>query len=608
MRVSVSTRGVRTSVGPRAARVSFGAGRTRLSTGVGPFFASTAVGGSRRSRGGRRTTAARPRAGTPPQYRPPTAADFQREAEIAEVERFREESTSAHLEAFATAVPPVVPAPPALTDAWAYEQAKAFHTRGLPLLNRGARAEAKRQARTDAHDYLTAESRRLAEAYADLRRQAAAWWEDLLRNDPAAVIEAVNFAYSDNRAVACAVGVEGAAASVVMRQPDADTWPAKVPGVTSTGRTTLKALTKRDRNQWWLTSMCSHIVATLREGFAVAPGLRTINIAVLTRVPTTQRIGIVAYGSWSRHRLEPMTWRAPEDAVRVLDLADEVECAVTATSTGIKALDVSRVPGLAELLTQTDQVDDGAATPETTATSLARLDETLTGTTAQPGPDSAADPYATVPFAQWAATRTAAPAPPVPDDPAHPVPSAAASPSPQESTLATGQNAPLTLDEQGGVDIVCQASGLSLDLSLLLLDGNRRVPTDADFVFYNQPCSTCGAARLYPSDPAASGRGARVRLQGLPAHITTVAVAVNADVASGQDFAGLTALHLKFSAGHRVWNYPAPVDARLRAMVLAELYRAPNDPSGTTWKVRAVGQGWVDGLAGLARDHGVDVG
>jgi restriction system protein len=25
------------------------------------------------------------------------------------------------------------------------------------------------------------------------------------------------------------------------------------------------------------------------------------------------------------------------------------------------------------------------------------------------------------------------------------------------------------------------------------------------------------------------------------------------------------------------------------------------------WKLRAVGQGWADGLAGLARAHGVDV-
>jgi uncharacterized protein YkwD len=37
-------------------------------------------------------------------------------------------------------------------------------------------------------------------------------------------------------------------------------------------------------------------------------------------------------------------------------------------------------------------------------------------------------------------------------------------------------------------------------------------------------------------------------------------------------------------------------------LLLAEIYRR-----GTGWKLRAVGQGYADGLAGLARDFGVDV-
>jgi hypothetical protein len=37
-------------------------------------------------------------------------------------------------------------------------------------------------------------------------------------------------------------------------------------------------------------------------------------------------------------------------------------------------------------------------------------------------------------------------------------------------------------------------------------------------------------------------------------------------------------------------------------LVLAQLYRR-----GDSWKVRAVGQGYASGLAGLATDYGVDV-
>ncbi|HZG88918.1 MAG TPA: TerD family protein, partial [Pseudonocardia sp.] len=38
------------------------------------------------------------------------------------------------------------------------------------------------------------------------------------------------------------------------------------------------------------------------------------------------------------------------------------------------------------------------------------------------------------------------------------------------------------------------------------------------------------------------------------------------------------------------------------AMVFGELYR-----SGAEWKFRAVGQGYASGLAGIARDYGVNV-
>ena len=38
------------------------------------------------------------------------------------------------------------------------------------------------------------------------------------------------------------------------------------------------------------------------------------------------------------------------------------------------------------------------------------------------------------------------------------------------------------------------------------------------------------------------------------------------------------------------------------AMVFGELYR-----NGAEWKFRAVGQGWTSGLAGIAKDYGVNV-
>ena len=46
-----------------------------------------------------------------------------------------------------------------------------------------------------------------------------------------------------------------------------------------------------------------------------------------------------------------------------------------------------------------------------------------------------------------------------------------------------------------------------------------------------------------------------------------------------------------------------PADStRVSALVWGELYLRNGN-----WRLRAVGQGWSDGLAGLARDYGVNV-
>uniref|UniRef100_A0AAU2VBL1 TerD family protein n=1 Tax=Streptomyces sp. NBC_00003 TaxID=2903608 RepID=A0AAU2VBL1_9ACTN len=513
------------------------------------------------------------------------AAQQQLETESATVERFRTETTTAHLQDFPSAAPPVVPSPPARTEAWALGEAKRFHRQGISLVDRAGRAAAKERVQAEAPVYLADERQRLAAAYEELRGQADAWWRGLLANDTDIVCEALNFAYADNRALACAVGVEGGTVSVVMRQPDADSWPERVPGLTSGGRPTMKALTKRDRNAWWLSSLCAHLTATLREGFAVAPSLQVINVAVLTRIPATHRLGVVTYGSWSRHRLEAARWLTAEDALRVLDLAEEVTCAVTATSSGIKALDLAREPALADLLRHT--VDEDAPG----AGDLSELDAALTATTPPPG-GAAVDPYAPLPYATWHSGR-------------HP----STTPAPAAATerwLTTGQNTPLLLPTDGIVTVDFTTADAPADVSVLLLGEHRQVASDADFVFYNQPASACGSVRLFPAEPTETTQ-VRLNLLSLPPHVRTLAVAINADVDTETTLVGLHQSQARVHAADHTWCYAPAVDPALAALVVLELYRDSRDPLGATWKVRAVGQGWADGLAGLARDHGVHV-
>ena len=56
--------------------------------------------------------------------------------------------------------------------------------------------------------------------------------------------------------------------------------------------------------------------------------------------------------------------------------------------------------------------------------------------------------------------------------------------------------------------------------------------------------------------------------------------------------------------GRELARYDLTEDASTEtAMVFGELYR-----HGGEWKFRAIGQGYASGLAGIARDYGVNVG
>ncbi|MFA3877407.1 TerD family protein [Streptomyces sp. MMCC 100] len=504
--------------------------------------------------------------------------------------------TSVHLESFPAAHPPVIPDVPRLSLPWALAEARTFHLQGLGRLARAERSAAKQRAERDAPAYLAAETARLREIRHRLTDEAGHWWQALLANDEDTVCEAVNTAFSDNPAAGCAVGVDGSVLSVVVRQQDLDSMPGQTPGLTSSGRPTLKNLTKRDRVLWWLTSMGSNIVATLKEGFATAPGITAIDLAVLTRLPDTQRLGFVAYGRWTRQAIESTPWREPEDALRFQDIGQDVACSVTTTASGnlssaVKPLETSRVPGLQDLLDHA-QDEPGAGEP-----SLADIDVTLGSHTPPDDRAPLTDPYRIKPFAEWKQETSAGPpsAPPTPPAPA--------------ASLIPGQTLVLPEEAWQGLRVAFSFAGADADLTLFLTGDNGRVAGDEDFVFYNQPFAADGAARLlgkHREGPHSVER-ATVHLAALPERVRRVAIAINMDVDSGLNCGALThaALHMDCVNGS-AWAFQPSADPDIRAMVVAELYQHTVD-GRPAWKLRALGQGWADGLDGLARAYGVDV-
>ena len=168
----------------------------------------------------------------------------------------------------------------------------------------------------------------------------------------------------------------------------------------------------------------------------------------------------------------------------------------------------------------------------------------------------------------------------------HEVPSQAQTRPQQE--LAAGQNVPLA-----GPRVQVDLMASQADLSVLLVGASGRVDHDEDFVFYNNPRSADGAVTL-------TGRAASIDTVLLPQRCERVVLVVS--TGDGDDSLADATAVLHQPGGGIDFRFRPAASSRVSALVWGELYLRNG-----SWRLRAVGQGWADGLAGLARDYGVDV-
>ncbi|MEV4611981.1 restriction endonuclease [Kitasatospora sp. NPDC049258] len=176
--------------------------------------------------------------------------------------------------------------------------------------------------------------------------------------------------------------------------------------------------------------------------------------------------------------------------------------------------------------------------------------------------------------------------------------------------LAPGQNTVLPSAELAELTVSFSSAGADADLTLLLLTADGRVRADEDFVFYHQPSAVGGAVALGRRTVAegVATETAVIRPTALPAAVHRIAVSVNMDADSDADCGQLRDARLEVrGAAGAGWAFAPPADPGISAMLVAEVYRHRAGAADEVWKLRAVGQGWADGLAGLARAHGVDI-
>ena len=155
-------------------------------------------------------------------------------------------------------------------------------------------------------------------------------------------------------------------------------------------------------------------------------------------------------------------------------------------------------------------------------------------------------------------------------------------------------------------------SDFDLDASALGLADTHKIVSDDYFVFFNNTSSPEGAIVHQGDNLTGEGEGddevINVDLTTVPAAVDSIVfpVSIYEGDARGQSFGQVRNAFIRVvdqSNGTELARYDHSEDASTEtAMVFGELYR-----NGPEWKFRAIGQGYASGLAGIARDFGVNL-
>ncbi|MXM63107.1 TerD family protein [Streptomyces sp. HUCO-GS316] len=162
--------------------------------------------------------------------------------------------------------------------------------------------------------------------------------------------------------------------------------------------------------------------------------------------------------------------------------------------------------------------------------------------------------------------------------------------------MTPGSNIPLST-ARVTVDV---AAPVRLDVSGLLLTGDGKVRSDDDFIFYNQPA---GPGVTYRSGGGTAPDAITVDTAAVPPGIEKIVVTASPD-AAGQTFQGIEPTATIRNADDKgvLATFTPPQLGTETALVVVEIYLRNG-----AWKARAVGQGYANGLAGIATDFGVTV-
>jgi stress response protein SCP2 len=174
--------------------------------------------------------------------------------------------------------------------------------------------------------------------------------------------------------------------------------------------------------------------------------------------------------------------------------------------------------------------------------------------------------------------------------------------------MLKGSNVPLKTTTVRAVLRWTPGQGVpDVDASALLLGPDGRVRSDEDFVFYNQPRHPSGKVWRLGKKRVAEALTDTIQtdLSGVESSVGRILLVASAD---GVTFDRVRSLRISLydpavADGEPLAYFDIkPETGQETALICGELYRR-----GDGWKFRALGEGYSDGLKGLATDYGISV-
>lgn len=310
-----------------------------MSTGAGPFtYYQTLSGGKRRR--------------TP---QPSTTGAAASKAERAHrIDAYLQLLTTLHHQEFAPLEPPVADLPPTASLPEVREQVRHELRAEVAWYDVPGRLRARRAADREAarrHADL------VAEAQASQREQQGLLddqWRRFTDGELEVVLEVLNGAFEDNLAPAAAIGLEDGEAQLAVLVPGEDAVPARKPGVTAAGNVSLRQMNQTQTAEIHRALVAGHVLATVKEAFAVAPQLTGAAVVALRDdgpdVYGADRARPLLAVRFARADLVGVRWREVAAWDVVEQASTDLRVDLYGRTGALEPLDLSEEPELEELV------------------------------------------------------------------------------------------------------------------------------------------------------------------------------------------------------------------------------------------------------------------